>query len=581
MTPPEPSTAPPRRAPAVRWSDLRPPATLPRQRLAGLLVLMVVSGASDGLAALALVPLLGLLQGGHGGTALAWTWRPEAPWSLPQAVLVFLATSAAAAGLQYLRALRTTSLQLGWIDDQRERTYAALLRADFRWLTRHRQSDLATTLTSEVGRIGVGLNALLGLAAAGLSALGYLVAACVLSPGMALVTMALAACGWRALAGLRAEAVTLGRHAGAANRTLHAQVHDNLASVRLTKLAGTEGLQARRFHAATQAVRQQQVDFVRSSGRSRVAMQLAGAVLLAGFVCAGMLGWTLAASQLMTLVVIAARLSGMLSSAQLNLHQWLNAVPALRELERLQAQCAAHAEPAHDRHVPSVQSPAEVALEAVVIRHSADAPATLDRLDLRLPAGSVTALTGASGVGKSTCADVLAGLLVPDAGRLLVDGRAIQGAGRLGWRQDVAYVAQEVLLVHDTVRRNLCWPGEPLPDEALRPALELAAAGFAWQLPQGLETVIGDRGARLSGGERQRLGLARALLHSPRLLIVDEATSALDADNEVHVVQSLAGLRGRVTMLVISHRPALLALADSRIELLDGCLRATPARAPA
>ena len=138
------------------------------------------------------------------------------------------------------------------------------------------------------------------------------------------------------------------------------------------------------------------------------------------------------------------------------------------------------------------------------------------------------------------------------------------------WRGTIGYLGQDPLLFHASVEENLRWVRPESNEKTINHALELAAAGFVHRLPLGLKTIVGDVGSRLSGGERQRIALARALLGSPRLLILDEATSALDAQTEAGVVETIARLKGHMTILAITHRPALVAVADRIVEIKEG-----------
>src|SRR5690606_3248715 len=196
----------------------------------------------------------------------------------------------------------------------------------------------------------------------------------------------------------------------------------------------------------------------------------------------------------------------------------------------------------------------------------------LRRVNLAVPIGKTTAIVGASGGGKSTVADVLIGLLEPSRGEMLLDGRPLVPSQRTAWRRRVAYVAQDVFLFHDTIRANLLIAKEDADDERLWEALESASASFVRELPEGLGTVVGDRGTRLSGGERQRLALARALLRDPELLVLDEATSSLDAVNEARVQEAIRRLHGSVTLVVIAHRLATVRDADMIHVMSDGRL---------
>jgi ATP-binding cassette subfamily C protein len=145
-----------------------------------------------------------------------------------------------------------------------------------------------------------------------------------------------------------------------------------------------------------------------------------------------------------------------------------------------------------------------------------------------------------------------------------------------GWRDGIAYVPQDGFLFHDTVRRNLTWHDETIDQARIDAAIRLAGAeALIAALPLGLETIIGERGAMLSGGERQRIALTRALIRNPRLLILDEAANAIDAEGEAALLDRLAALDPRPTILMISHRAESVALCDRIISVERGIMTAT------
>jgi ATP-binding cassette subfamily C protein len=186
-----------------------------------------------------------------------------------------------------------------------------------------------------------------------------------------------------------------------------------------------------------------------------------------------------------------------------------------------------------------------------------------------LAPGSTIALAGPSGAGKTTVCDLMAGLILPTAGQVTVNGRPLTRERLLAWRRSVGLVPQDPFLFHETIEVNLRWARPEATAPQLWGALRLAnAAEFVRGLPEGLETVVGDRGTRLSGGERQRLALARALLREPELLLLDEATSSLDTENELAIRTALSSLRGHTTILLIAHRLSTVREAD-QIVVLD------------
>jgi ATP-binding cassette subfamily C protein len=193
----------------------------------------------------------------------------------------------------------------------------------------------------------------------------------------------------------------------------------------------------------------------------------------------------------------------------------------------------------------------------------------LDRVSLEVPAGAMTCLVGESGTGKSTIADLIIGLIRPQSGHVLVDGRPLEDFDLRLWRRGIGYVPQDNVLLHDTVMRNVALAEDDLTATEVEAALELAGAlDFVRAMPEGIHSVVGEGGSRLSGGQRQRILIARALVHRPRLLILDEATSALDTATEQAICRMLESLKGRMTILAITHQRAMRELAD-RVYLVE------------
>jgi len=181
----------------------------------------------------------------------------------------------------------------------------------------------------------------------------------------------------------------------------------------------------------------------------------------------------------------------------------------------------------------------------------------LVNLNLTIRRGTSVALIGPSGIGKTTIADLVLGLLRPTKGRILLDAEDIQSFGE-GWRTHLGYIPQSIYLLDDSIRRNVAFglPDDVIDDGRVWNALRLARLeGHVRELPEQLSTLIGEHGGKLSGGQRQRLGIARALYGDPDFIVLDEATSALDETTENEIADTLEGLKGKKTLLVIAHRP--------------------------
>ncbi|GAA2113888.1 ABC transporter ATP-binding protein [Kitasatospora saccharophila] len=202
--------------------------------------------------------------------------------------------------------------------------------------------------------------------------------------------------------------------------------------------------------------------------------------------------------------------------------------------------------------------------------HGADAP-SVTGFDLSVRPGETIALVGASGAGKSTVLNLVIGFLRPTEGRILLDGRDMEELDLRSYRKFLSVVPQESILFEGSIRENVTYGMKDVPEETVLAALRDAnALEFIERLPEGLDTVVGERGARLSGGQKQRLAIARALIRDPRVLILDEATSALDSRSEALVQQALARLvRGR-TVFVVAHRLSTIRGADRIVVMHDG-----------
>jgi ATP-binding cassette subfamily C protein len=187
----------------------------------------------------------------------------------------------------------------------------------------------------------------------------------------------------------------------------------------------------------------------------------------------------------------------------------------------------------------------------------------LKNLNLSFPVGRITAIVGPSGSGKTTIVDLLVGLLTPQEGEIRLDGVPLNQVDLKQWRRMIGYVPQETVLLHDTIVNNITLGDTKLTEQDALAALVAAGAmEFVGDLVEGIHHVVGERGSKLSGGQRQRIAIARALVHQPKLLIFDEATSALDPVSEAMVCETMRTLRGKHTILAISHQTALLSCAD-------------------
>ena len=281
-------------------------------------------------------------------------------------------------------------------------------------------------------------------------------------------------------------------------------------------------------------------------------------------------------AELLMVALLIERTSTSTGKLQQQLQRAVGVESAYWSVHRLIAEAEAEREPLLGTRAPTLREGARLR----DVSFSFGERPVLEKLSLEIPAGELTVITGASGAGKTTLTDLLLGLYLPDEGEITLDGVPLAEIDLERWRAMVGYVPQELILFHDTVLANVTLGDPAISEERARKALEAADAwGFVSELPDGIRTVVGERGSRFSGGQRQRIALARALVHDPQLLILDEVTSALDPETEAEICRKIRSLTGRLTIVAITHRPAWLEAAD-RVYHLDGEGRALDIGAP-
>ena len=219
----------------------------------------------------------------------------------------------------------------------------------------------------------------------------------------------------------------------------------------------------------------------------------------------------------------------------------------------------------------------EIRVGGVTLTYPGGLTPAISNVSLDISAGMSVAVVGSSGAGKTTLIDILLGVLKPDNGSILISGLPpLEAISR--WPGAISYVPQDVVIAAGTIRENVAlgYPPEVVLDELVMNALKVAHLDkFVQTLPEGIDTQVGERGAKISGGERQRLGIARAMFTNPYLLVLDEATSSLDGETEASISDAIHALRGTTTVVMIAHRLSTVRNADLVVYMSDGKIVST------
>ena len=533
--------------------------------------LIVLAGASDGIALALLIPLLNTL--GAGTPTLSGTMAGLLrflPGNLSGLLLVFVAVAIVRAIVGWAREVTIARIRVDFSVALRVRVYSAIANAAWSYLRGRRAADFQAVFNTDIERMDHAMYLLLELPARLAIVLAHLIIAAVIAPGFSALAVAVGlALAW----GLRRyllESRKIGEAISDASTRVTREVTDFLQALKLTKSYGAEARHIRAFANAVSDAEGAHLAGSRLMARSQLVTDWAIAICLAGFLWAGASWAELPLANLLVLILVFQRLMPMFQDMQNQAQQLLQYAPALRAVAATIESCEATADRSDAPPHHEIPFAREVRFENVSFRHDPASGDVLRDIDLSLPAGSFTVLTGASGAGKSTFLDLLGGLVEPTAGRILIDGVELTPALAPSWRRSIGYMAQEAFLFHDTIRANLTWAAPGASDETLLEAIHrVGLRDLLRSLPKGLDTIVGDRGANLSGGERQRLALARALLRKPRLILLDEPASALDAGNEQHILELIQGLRGTATIVLGTHRPSAIAGAERYITLDD------------
>lgn len=549
-----------------------------------MLLALLLSGLAEGIGLSALLPMVNIALGSEATAMLAGV-APQSDNNFEQAVLDILASVGIAPTLGNMLLIMVSGLalksafllvaqrQVGYTaaqvgTDLRLQMLRAVLRSKWEYFLHQPVGKLTNALATEAQRSSTAF-------VNGATAITFLIQALVYG-GVAFAISwraSLAAIGAGILViGLSHFLVKLTRRAGKRQTnvmsSLMANLTDTLQSVKPLKAMARE-------HLADQVLAHDTNKLNKALRRQvlyAAILDSAQELMFAGFICLGV--WlaiekfSIDLAMVMVLVVALGRAFSFFGKVQKQgqkLAQGESAYWAI--MESINGATAAE-----EKLGGGAEPHFEQGLEFRDVGFSYDTQHPVFKgLNLDIKAGALTTLVGPSGSGKTTIIDLCIGLLQPGNGAVLLDGVALPEVDIKKWRSLIGYVPQDTLLLHDSILHNVTL-GDPAlsvadAEEAL---LAAGALDFVTRLPEGLETIVGERGGKLSGGQRQRIVIARALINKPRLLILDEATSALDPESEEVVRQTMETLKGHLTILAISHNRALVEAADYVYQMSAG-----------
>jgi len=498
-------------------------------------------------------------------------------YRLPLILLIYAALIVSQALLVRMQQNQNSRINQGFIAALRMDIYRQLLASKWHFFVKKRKSDFNHILTTELARAAAGTVQIMNFLTSVVFTVIQITVALMLSPALTFLVLF---CGAVFLFFSRhfvKRAKLLGGRMTDLSKGYFAAVSDSFNGIKDIKSNQLETTHMNWFGKLNRQMEENGNLFTRNQSLSQFYYKVTSVFLIVAFVIISYEVLHAKTEQLVIIILIFTRLWPRFTALQNSVEQMMSAVPAYRGLIELQQECAEARE--------GLVDPTKAREEAFLLRNSIvfqdvsfrfnrDEPQfALADINLKIPVNRTTAIVGRSGAGKSTLIDILTGLFQPETGTVLVDGAPLTGEILSAFRKSISYVPQDPFLFNASIRDNLMMVAPEAGEEELWEALSFAAAiDFVQKLPQGIDTLLGDRGVRLSGGERQRIVLARAILRKPSVLVLDEATSALDNENEYRIQNALDRLKGSLTIIVIAHRLTSIHNADQVIVLDKGTI---------
>lgn len=465
-------------------------------------------------------------------------------------------------------------IQVCFINALRLKVYQYILQAKWEFFINRRRSDLISSLTNELGRVNSGTSQILNFFTSIIYTIIQIAIAFILSPQ---ITAFVLICGL--LMSLLArkfisKSRSIGQNTTEIGKKYYAGINDHLQGMKEIKSNNLEPSMQNWLESLNGQITHEKMENTKLRNNSQLVYKAISAILLAIFIYVSFNLFHSKPEQLLMIVLIFTNLWPKFMDIQRNTEKIASSVPACESLFCLEKEIVIMSE------TPEILKPTThikkkykmIECKGVYYRYNKDLPIyALENITLKVPSNCTTAIIGHSGAGKSTLIDILMGLLKAEKGQVFIDGTPLTEENVLEFRKEISYVPQEPFLFHDSIRENFKLVKPNACDEEIWEALSFAAADeFVKKLPNGIDTVIGDRGIRLSGGERQRLVLARAIIRKPSILVLDEATSSLDIENEAKIQEALDHLKGKMTIIVVAHRLSTIRNADQVIVLENG-----------
>jgi ATP-binding cassette subfamily C protein len=448
--------------------------------------------------------------------------------------------------------------------------FGAIMRAKWSFIADKKAGEITNAIVTETERLGGAFTMGLSLLASGVVTIVYIVLSLMIAWQVTLTLIAFATVAGLAMARFYVKTYAAGRSLAPLNAELQSVLTEHFAGAKFIKASAGVDRATARIESLVGKLEKTYAFANSLPGTIRSILEAIGLIGLAIIFVLGNRWMGVAAGSVVIVLALFGRLFPRITTLQAHLHHLSWNVHAIAVINDLQAAAESEAERQDSSQIPlEIAMPTALAIRG--LRAKFGERVALDRINLTLPIPGVLAVVGRSGAGKSTLVHTLLGLVEPNAGSIRLGSYDFASTPLQAWRRAIGYVPQETTLFHASIRDNLTLVNPAASESEIKTAVRRAHADeFIEAWPDGFDTIIGDQGVKLSGGQRQRLGIARALLSNPVLLLMDEAMSALDAESEAELMRTIEALRQEMGILIVAHRLAAVRAADSICVMDDG-----------
>jgi len=469
------------------------------------------------------------------------------------------------AALNRIQTIQKAFIEYQFSAQLRKRLYRAITESNWLFFSKNKSSNFTHALTNEIERINIGTDQFLTLFASILILIVYIIFALKIAGLLTGVIFLLGVMILLLLKRRVSKSQEMGEDLTFTTKDLYSSIIQHMDGMKTIKSFDMQDANIKLFSNQTNKLALNYMNAIRSYVDVKLLFDVGTVIVLSIMVLLLIDVVKLPMASLFLLIYIFVVMVPQFSTIQRSYQYFINSLPAYQNVLKLEEECISNKDYSENNKA-QIKFEDSIDFKNVSFSYGSQNAYSMNDVNIKIPKGKTVALVGPSGAGKSTVADLLMGLIKPKTGRITVDHNDLCVGS---FRNRIGYVSQETFLFNETIKFNLLLSKPDAKNEDIIIALKSAAAyDFVSQLPDGINTYIGDRGVKLSGGERQRLAMARALLKKPYLLILDESTSNLDSDNEKKILKSINDLHGKMTIFIIAHRLSTIKNADL-IYLLD------------